>query len=627
MTVLPRNKKQCGYSNKFLLKCPSITDNVKSIQPRQNVSHNGNVMPVESLQYSEFDDRAIDVKSGYNPEFMRMPLTRLTPAPVPATYMASDACVIYAPSAIESKDVKGACALVSNITFGGKTVQFLCVDGTNLQSYQYEDPNTIIRMVNSGQLPPIVIPDLQNMNATQLSMVDAYGGSIWYCMFLWEVFGRVGLIDDSHVYLSVVNVPMANAFWCGFFMVYGSGQEPGAPPMDPLTSIDVVGHESGHGIIEALGNLEYQGESGALNESIADVLGICLEKYFDIRGDRKLFDWDLGEDFISKTGRGALRSLENPKKYEQPDTYKGTYWFDTRRQEDQGGVHFNSGVGNFFYYCAATGKKGTNDHGTNYDIKDQFEMFKLAKFIYLSLKGGDGYRKITQYSTYSQYAGCLTANVDKFLTDNGLDTKLADSVREALVAVGIVSRSGEPTPSPEEPGPEWPPTPGPEEPNPWPIPDPEEPWPPGPEWPQEPGPEEPNPWPIPTPWPQEPGPENPWPIPTPWPIPQDPQWPLPWPSPQPNPNPSPFPFPLPDWLPIPDWFPIPQWPWATSPGCGQLTTYNPNSFRSMLSVGVNALKAKFGFSSRYPSNAYAAPMARAPVRQSRFTSLRNRFGF
>ena len=621
MTILPRDKQRCGYSKRFLLKCPSITENVKSIQPRRNVNYNGNVVAIETLQYLEFDDRAIDVKSGYNPEFMRMPLTRLTPL---------DNFVV--PSAIPSKDVKGACALVSNIQFGDKTIQFLCVDGSDLQSYQYEDPSTIIRMVNSGQLPPITIPDLQNMNATQLSMVDAYGGSIWYCMFLWEIFGRVGLIDDSHVYLSVVNIPLANAFWNSHYMTYGSGQEPGAPPMDPLTSIDVIGHESGHGIIEALGNLEYQGESGALNESIADIFGTCLEKYFDIRGDRKLFDWDLGEDFMKKTGRGALRSLENPKKYEQPDTYKGKYWFDTRRQEDQGGVHFNSGVGNYFYYCAATGKKGTNDNGTNYDIKDPFEMFKLAKFIYLSLKGDDGYQKITQYSTYSQYANCLMANVSKFLTDNNLDAKLADSVKEAFAAVGVLQRGGEPPippdgpEDPDEPGPEWPPTP------PIPGPDgPDEPWPPGPDD-----------WPIPTPWPTPPNEPYPWPIPPnePWP-PEEFPFPFPFPdgpwSPQPTPyppqpKPLPFPFPIPDWFPqLPDWFPqlpqFPQFPWYQTTGCGQLTTNNPNSFRSMLSVGINVLKAKFGFSSRYPSNAYATPMARAPVHQSRFTSLRNRFGF
>ncbi len=597
MTILPRNKQRCGYSKRFLLKCPSITENVKSIQPRRNVNYNGNVVAIETLQYLEFDDRAIDVKSGYNPEFMRMPLTRLTPLDN-----------FVGPSAIPSKDVKGACALVSNIQFGDKTIQFLCVDGTNLQSYQYEDSSTIIRMVNSGQLPPIIIPDLQNMNATQLSMVDAYGGSIWYCMFLWEVFGRVGLIDDSHVFLCLVNIPIANAFWNSHYLSMGSGSEPGAPPMDPLTSIDVIGHEAGHGIIEALGNLEYQGESGALNESIADIFGICLEKYFDIRGDRKLFDWDLGEDFMTKTGRGALRSLENPKKYEQPDTYKGKYWFDTRRQEDQGGVHFNSGVGNYFYYCAATGKKGTNDHGTNYDIKDQFEMFKLAKFIYLSLKGGDGYQKITQYSTFSQYAGCLMANVDKFLIDNTLDAKLADSVKEALTAVGIVSRSDElpippdGPPGPDEPDPEWPP-----EENPLPGPD---------DWPVPPNYPTPPEYPIPQ-WP----PENPFP------FPPCPQQPTPYP---PQPTPFPIPFPLPDWLPIPQFpqFPLPQFPnfpWTTSPGCGQLTTYNPNSFRGLLSAGVSALKAKFGFGNSYPSN--VASMYATPVRQSRFMSLRNRLGF
>lgn len=573
MTILPRNKQRCGYSKRFLLKCPSITENVLRIKAKTNVSG----VPVETVAYADFDSKSFETKSFYNPPSIRMTLTR----------------------------VSNGYALISNITFVNttgiiKTIQFLCVDGSNLQSYQYEDSDLMINMVNEGQLPPIVIPDLINLDDTTLSKVDAYAASIWNCLFLWEILGRVGLIDDSHVCLMVLNVPMANAFWNGHFAVIGSGVETGAPSMKPLSSLDVIGHEFGHAVIEALGNLEYQGESGALNESIADIFGTCLEKYFDIRGDRSLFDWDLGEDFLKGNSRAALRSLSNPKMYEQPDTYKGKYWFDTRRQEDQGGVHFNSGVSNYFYYCAATGKKGTNDNGTNYDIKDPFEMFKLAKFIYLSLKGGDGYQKITQYSTYSQYANCLMANVNKFITDNGLDAKLADSVKEGLIAVGVVQRESEPPIPPD----------GPEDPD--------------PEWPEEPGPEEP--WPS----PQDPTPQ-PWPIPTPWPQPS------PCPCPQPNPYPvpqNPFPFPLPDWLPpIGDWFPqfpqfpLPQFPWATAPGCGQLTTHNPNSFRGLLSVGVNVLKAKFGFASRYPSNAYSMPMARAPVRQSRFTSLRNRFGF
>ena len=89
---------------------------------------------------------------------------------------------------------------------------------------------------------------------------------------------------------------MANAFWNSHYMTYGNGKEPGAlSDMEPLTSIDVVGHEASHGIIEALGGLVYQGESGAINESIADIIGTCLEKYYDIKSQSNLFDWLMGK--------------------------------------------------------------------------------------------------------------------------------------------------------------------------------------------------------------------------------------------------------------------------------------------------------------------------------------------
>jgi len=603
MAILPRDKNRCGYSKRFLLQCPSITQNVLRIQKKTTVAG----VPVETVAHTEFDAKAYEVRSVYNPPSMRMTMTR----------------------------VSNGYALVSNITFVNtngveKTVQFLCVDGTNLSSSQYEDADTIINMVNSGKLAPMVINDLTNLNDVTLSKTDAYGGSIWYCLFLWEVFGRVGLIDDSHVFLSVVNVPMANAFWNGFLMTYGSGIEPGAPSMKPLTSLDVISHEATHGVIEALGNLEYQGESGALNESIADIFGTCLEKYFDIRADRSLFDWDLGEDFMSGSSRSALRSLSNPKAFQQPNTYKGENWFDTRRQEDQGGVHCNSGVNNYWYYCVATANKGTNDNGTNYQIPKEFEMFKLCRLIYFSLQGFNGYQKVNQFSTYTQYMNCILGNAKKFIGESNIDVGLESSLEEGFVAVGLKSRAG----SPQEPGPTDPenPLPGPTDPTPGPE-DPQ--WPPIPDdnsdgddfpWPT-PGPEGPtDPFPIPNPWPFPP--QDPCPIPNPQP-PQDPNWP---PIPQWPPN-FPIPFPTPQWPPqLPPWFPqFPDWmqfPWSQSVGCGQLTTYNPNSFRSIVSAGFSALKAKIGFG----SPRYAGPMNSfgyipQPVKQSRFSALKSRFGF
>lgn len=469
MTILPREKTKCGYSKKFLLKSPSIQSNLAKILPKSTI----NGQPVNTVAYDDFFKKSINMPSQYNSVKMATVMTQLS----------------------ETKF-----AALANMTFGNKTVQFIAVDGSKLTQYQFENPDTVIDMVNRGTLPPIVV-DSTKMTAFEKTNLDAYSGSVWYGLMLWDVFDRVGIIDDSHVYLSVVGVPMANAFWNSHYMTYGNGNEPGAPKMSPLTSIDVVGHESGHGIIEALGNLEYQGESGALNESIADILGVCLEKYFDLKTGNTLFDWTMGEDFIP----GGLRSIENPKLKGQPDLYQGKNWANTRSQEDEGGVHTNSGVNNYLFYCLATGKDGRNEKGKDYVIDGVFEMFHLARFIYISLKGSDRYEKIHSTATYPEYCDILTNNCDRYLQDHSLSSDLLTSLNEGFVAVGLKTRTTLPVP----------PTPTP------PVP--------------------------PKPTPPVPVPPKPTPVP---------------PCPYPCPYPQPYPNPYPRWpYPIPQYPPLPRWPW------------------------------------------------------------------
>jgi Zn-dependent metalloprotease len=58
-------------------------------------------------------------------------------------------------------------------------------------------------------------------------------------------------------------------------MVFGNGDT----QFYPLTSIDVIGHELTHGLIQGLPDLEYKAHSGALNESYADIVGTTFEFY------------------------------------------------------------------------------------------------------------------------------------------------------------------------------------------------------------------------------------------------------------------------------------------------------------------------------------------------------------
>ena len=51
--------------------------------------------------------------------------------------------------------------------------------------------------------------------------------------------------------------------------------------------------------------------------------------------------------------QGAIRSLANPNLHAQPDTYLGTYWYTGT--SDNGGVHTNSGVMNYWFIWYQTG--------------------------------------------------------------------------------------------------------------------------------------------------------------------------------------------------------------------------------------------------------------------------------
>jgi len=168
-----------------------------------------------------------------------------------------------------------------------------------------------------------------------------------------NTFGRNSINGQGGTVISIVNVAdengqaMDNAFWNGSAMFYGNGKD----AFKPLAgALDVAGHEISHGVIQNTANLVYQGESGALNESFADIFGAMIDRD----------DWQMGEDvvFTSVFPSGALRDLQNPHNGQsslgqpgfQPDHVNEQY----SGSQDNGGVHINSGITNKAYYLIAT---------------------------------------------------------------------------------------------------------------------------------------------------------------------------------------------------------------------------------------------------------------------------------
>jgi Zn-dependent metalloprotease len=146
-----------------------------------------------------------------------------------------------------------------------------------------------------------------------------------------------------------------NAFWNGSFMTYGDGD---GVMLLPLVTLDICGHEMQHGITERTANLTYSNESGALNESWSDVFGALLERF--VNGESAA-TWRVGEAcFTPGNGQDeGIRDMAEPHVApdngftldDDPDHYSERY----TGQDDNGGVHINSGIPNKAFHLLAVG--------------------------------------------------------------------------------------------------------------------------------------------------------------------------------------------------------------------------------------------------------------------------------
>ena len=147
-----------------------------------------------------------------------------------------------------------------------------------------------------------------------------------------------------------------NAFWDGRQMVFGDGD--GVIFLPFTRSLDVIGHELAHGVTQYTSGLNYQGQSGALNESVSDVFGVLVVQY--LRGQTAAeADWLVGADLLAPGVRGvALRSMAAPgTAYDDPrlgTDPQPAHWRDyVDTTADNGGVHINSGIPNKAFHDLA----------------------------------------------------------------------------------------------------------------------------------------------------------------------------------------------------------------------------------------------------------------------------------
>ena len=205
--------------------------------------------------------------------------------------------------------------------------------------------------------------------------LDAHWGAAMVYDYWKNIHNRLSFDNENTSIKSYVHYGPAydNAFWNGSVMTYGDGSGTSANGFRPLTSLDVCGHEIGHGVCSFTADLVYQGESGAMNEGLSDIWAACVERYVKTTLDPALpFQYFQVGEQIAADNIG-LRRMDNPKAKTDPDTYGGQYWANPNctptLANDQCGVHNNSGVLNKWFYLlvqgplTTTGAPGYTDDG------------------------------------------------------------------------------------------------------------------------------------------------------------------------------------------------------------------------------------------------------------------------
>lgn len=234
--------------------------------------------------------------------------------------------------------------------------------------------------------------------------------------FYFSKHGRDGIDGAGGTIISSVHVgpDFQNAAWTGSQMIYGNG----FPQAD-----DVVAHELTHGVTEKTSNLFYYYQAGAINESFSDIWGEFVDQTNSGGTDTAAVKWKLGEDV---PGIGAVRSMENPPEFSDPDKMTSIYY--STSSDDNGGVHSNSGVNNKAAYLMTDGGtfNGQTISGLGID--------KVAKLYYEVQT-----KHLTSGSDYLDLYNGLIQSCSDLVTATTLISSDCTQVQKALTAVEMNS--------------------------------------------------------------------------------------------------------------------------------------------------------------------------------------------
>ena len=288
---------------------------------------------------------------------------------------------------------------------------------------------------NSETLPGRAVRADGEPPTGDVAVDEAYdsSGQVWD-LFV-EQFGRSS-VDGEGTTISVTvhyGRDYDNAFWDGTQLVFGDGD---GVIFDRFTKpADVMAHEFAHGVTQFTAGLVYQGQSGALNESVSDVFA-ALTKQKSLNQTADQANWLIGEGlFLPAINAKALRSMIEPgTAYDDPqvgqDPQVGSMADYVETLDDNGGVHINSGIPNRAFALAAIRLGGPS-------------WEKAGQVWYTALTNGS----VTATTEFLGFAEATVAAATARFPD---DQTVADSIRAAWTEVGVLGSApvGAPTTAP-----------------------------------------------------------------------------------------------------------------------------------------------------------------------------------
>ena len=183
------------------------------------------------------------------------------------------------------------------------------------------------------------------MNPAAIS-AHVHAGQVWD--FYNSILQRKSVDDEGMELVSIVNCTSpddvepggdpnewGNAIWWENRMWYGQMKNKKGELVSVATYLDIIGHELTHGVTEKSSALIYQGQSGALNESFSDIMGVIIFNWYTRGPDSPVSEWtwEIGAGW---GGDGLpLRDMSNPGRTGDPAHMKQFL----RTREDSGGVH------------------------------------------------------------------------------------------------------------------------------------------------------------------------------------------------------------------------------------------------------------------------------------------------